>query len=142
MEPKRTGRVRQSTVETNAPAHAVASNKPGQYLITVDASTREIVNIEEFTSDGQHRDLPQRDWASLVSGDGVDVMMRAAQDAYTAGPIEGLQLIRGDDTDEDFALLQVIGNRSRVVEPEIRLAIERRLLLRRLLSSRLLETTV
>jgi hypothetical protein len=140
-EPKRTTRVEKATTSVSAPAHSVASNETGHYVITVDATTREISNIEQLSTDGRRRDIAPKDWASLVNDDEVEAMMRTAQDAYTAGLIEGLNLTSGEDADEEFALLQLLRNRSRFIEPEVRLAIERRLLLRRLLSRRLLETS-
>lgn len=124
-------------------SHSVPNANTERYLFTLDSTTGDIVKVEKVATGGHYRPLTHDEWAELAGGDDVEMMMAAAQDAYAAGLIEGLKQTPDDDPDEDFALLQLLRKKSvefAYLRPEFGLALERRLLLRRLLRNALLKS--
>lgn len=122
-------------------SHSFANDNTKRYVFTVNATTGEVVSVERLGPGGQHQAISDDEWATLMGGDDVAAMMDAAQEAFAAGLSEGLQQTPDDDPEEEFALLQLLGDQPAgvgILRTDVRLALERRLLLRRFLRSRLL----
>jgi hypothetical protein len=143
VEPRKAPKDKEGATSRHEVSHSASSEQTERYVFTLNATTREVINVEKLAPGGQHRAISDDEWATLASGDDVDAMMGAAQEAYAAGLIEGLKQTPEDDPDEEFALLQLLGDQAHGVELlrlDLRLALERRLLLRRLLRRYLLQT--
>lgn len=124
-------------------SHSFANDNTERYLFTVNPTTGEVVSVEKLGPGGQHQAISDDEWATLTGGDEVAVMMEAAEEAFAAGLIEGLKQTPDDDAEEEFALLQLLGDQPAgvgILRTDVRLALERRLLLRQLLRAGLLHT--
>lgn len=125
------------------PSHPFANDNTRQYVFTLNATTGDVVSVERLGRGGQHQVISDDEWATLSGGDDIAIMMEAAQEAFAAGLIEGLKQTPEEDPEEEFAILQLLADqpmRVGFVRTDVRLALERRLLLRRLLRGRLLST--
>ena len=142
-ETRKSTQVRDGASPRHEASHSVPNANTEQYLFTLDPTTRDIIQVERVATSGHYRPLTRDEWAALAGGDDVEMMMAVAQDAYAAGLIEGLKQTPDEDPDEDFALLQLLREKSveiAYLRPEFGLALERRLLLRSLLRNALLKS--
>jgi hypothetical protein len=140
VEPRKPPR-RAGTKESSADAPQPAPPETiEQIVLTLSATTHEVVNVERVDRDGRRHALSEQEYAALA-GDDVEELISAAQEAFEAGIAEGLGAEEEqDDVDEDIVLWQLLGRQTtarRAFPGDLRRVLLRRLLLRRLLRRRL-----
>jgi len=112
-----------------------------ELVFTLSKATHDVLEVAHVTSTGQRVPLSEQECADLAGQDVVDETVRWAHAAFEAGLVEGLGVgDEQDDFDDDALLSSLLLNRSAesgVLRMGMRGAAVRRLLLRRLLRSRL-----
>lgn len=147
VEPRKTPRHPPTTVPSHeAPDTGSTANAEQKLIVTLNAATHEIVNIERLDVAGRRQQLSEADCAALAGDDDVEDLVGAAQEAYEAGVTEGLDAEDEQDAaDDDIVLWQLLARTSaarRAFSGSIRGALLRRVLLRRMLRHRLAHPAV
>jgi hypothetical protein len=117
-----------------------ASHDVEQLLVVIDKATHDVLEVARLDVHGQHLSLSERELMELAGRDAVGEAIRFADAAYEAGLVEGLGMSDDAGDFEDDVLLSrlLLGSSTDHDLPEpMRGAVVRRLLLRRLLRSRL-----
>ena len=113
-------------------------------VLTIGATTGDVVKIEKIDKAGKRDELSEEDCARLAGEDEVEEIEAALEEAFEAGIAGALSEDDEDDLDDEERALRrlLIGGllRRRPVLTRLRRRSLRRLLLRRLLRRRLLQT--
>jgi len=114
-----------------------------QIVLTVGATTGDVVKIEKIDKSGKRDEISDEDCATLAGEDEVDEIEAALEEAFEAGIAGALSEDDEDDFDDEERALRrlLIGGllKRRPVLLRLRRRSLRRLLLRRLLRRRLLQ---
>jgi len=114
-----------------------------QIVLTVGATTGDVVKIEKIDKSGKRDEISDEDCATLAGEDEVDEIEAALEAAFEAGIAGALSEDDEDDFDDEERALRrlLIGGllKRRPVLLRLRRRSLRRLLLRRLLRRRLLQ---
>ena len=115
-----------------------------QMVLTIGATTGDVVKIEKIDKAGKRDELSEEDCARLAGEDEVEEIEAALEEAFEAGIAGALSEDDEDDLDDEERALRrlLIGGllRRRPVLTRLRRRSLRRLLLRRLLRRRLLQS--
>ena len=133
-----------------SPGSRRESGRPGQaeeteqMVLTIGATTGDVVKIEKIDKAGKRDELSEEDCARLAGEDEVEEIEAALEEAFEAGIAGALSEDDEDDLDDEERALRrlLIGGllRRRPVLTRLRRRSLRRLLLRRLLRRRLLQS--
>jgi len=133
-----------------SPGSKRESARPGQneeteqMVLTIGATTGDVVKIEKIDKAGKRDELSEEDCARLAGEDEVEEIEAALEEAFEAGIAGALSEDDEDDLDDEERALRrlLIGGllRRRPVLTRLRRRSLRRLLLRRLLRRRLLQS--
>jgi hypothetical protein len=111
-----------------------------QLIMVINKATHDVLEVARVDAHGQHLPLSESECMQLAGYDAVDEAIRCAEAGFEAGLVEGLGVEdETGDFDDDVLLSRLLLSPSTEHElPEpMRGAMVRRLLLRRLLRSRL-----
>ena len=135
----------ESPASKSQAARPTATEETRQMVVTIGATTGEVVKVEKIDKTGKRDELSEKECAKLAGEDEVDEIEAALEEAFEVG-IEGA-LSEDDESedldDEEQALRRLlIGGllRRRPVLGRLRRQSVQRLLLRRLLRRRLLQS--
>lgn len=137
---------RESPSSRREPSRFAQNEETEQMVLTIGATTGDVVKIEKIDKAGKRDELSEEECAKLAGEDELEEIEAALEEAFEAG-IAGALSEDGDDEvdNEERALRQLlIGGlvRRRPVLLRLRRRSLRRLLLRRLLRRRLFQSHI
>jgi hypothetical protein len=140
-ESQRGAHEREASSSKQPAPHSAATEAMDEIVLTLSPATHDVVKVEKLGKAGQRTELSEQECAELASGDEVDELVVAVQEAYEAGVMQGLdQEDDYDEADEGLLIWQLLLDSPGQFVPlrrGTRRAMLHRLLLRRLLRRRL-----